>query len=381
MSQRVWEEISYSRLKHNLNLIKKMSNSKKIVCMVKDDAYGIGSVNISKYLEQDENVSAFAVASIKEANELRQSGIKKNIIIISHIFDDEYASAIINDYIITISTYEQARSISETAKQLSKTAWLEIALDTGMGRIGLVLTKDKENINANADIVEKISKLSYIHIYGFHSHFSVADCDVSDTNNNQYTEDQLIKFNRFINEVNKRNIPYDETSISNSAGMITNKGLDCSSIRPGIILYGIAPDKQFDNVGFLPIMSIKSRIIYIKEVDKDYSISYGRTYTTIEKTKIATVSCGYGDGYPRTASNLASVIVNDKKCRIVGRVTMDALMIDVTGIDCEVNDEVVLIGESENQKVTLQELCDITKEFTYEILVRINKRVDRIFMK
>ena len=164
MSQRVWEEISYNRLEHNLDLIKKLSNSKKIICMVKDDAYGIGSVNISKYLEQDENVTAFAVASIKEANELRQSGIKKNIIIISHIFDDEYASAIINDYIITISTYEQASIISETAKQLNKTAWLEIALDTGMGRIGFVLGKDKDSIDSNVDIIEKSSCFDGIHV-------------------------------------------------------------------------------------------------------------------------------------------------------------------------------------------------------------------------
>ena len=380
MSQRVWEEISYNRLEHNLDLIKKLSNSKKIICMVKDDAYGIGSVNISKYLEQDENITAFAVASIKEANELRQSGIKKNIIIISHIFDDEYASAIINDYIITISTYEQASIISETARQLNKTAWLEIALDTGMGRIGFVLGKDKDSIDSNVDIIEKISKLSNIHIYGFYSHFSVADCDESDKENSQYTDEQLKKFNLFIEEVNKRNILYDETSISNSAAIITNKGLNCSSIRPGIILYGIAPNKQFVDAGFLPIMSLKSRIVHIKEVDKDYSISYGRTYKTNTKTKIATVSCGYGDGYPRTASNTTSVIINDKKCKVLGRITMDAFMVDVTKVDCKVNDEVILIGESQNEKVSLQEICDLTKEFTYELLVRINKRVERVFV-
>ena len=208
----------------------------------------------------------------------------------------------------------------------------------------------------------------------------MADCEPTDKDNNQYTDEQISKFNLFISEVNKRNISYDETSISNSAGIITKKGLEFSSIRPGIVLYGIVPDKQFEDNGFLPIMSLKSKIVHIKEVDKGYSVSYGRTYITNKKTKIATVSCGYGDGYPRTSSNIASVIVNDKKCSIIGRVTMDALMIDVTDVDCKVNDEVILIGESNNQKVTLQELCDLTKEFTYEILVRINKRVERLFM-
>ena len=317
---------------------------------------------------------------MKEAIELKNNGIKKDIIIISHIFDDEYTDAISYGFIITISRLDQAEKISFIASKLYKTARVEIAVDTGMGRIGLLLNNNDDCINKNVDIVERISKLPSIDIYGFYSHFSVADCDFDDEDNNRFTDEQITIFDSFINEVNKRNIKYQETSISNSAGIITNKGLDCTSIRPGIILYGIAPSKQFDDIGLLPIVSLKSKIVHIKYVDKEQSISYGRTYKAKTLTKIATVSCGYGDGYPRSASNLTSVIINDKKCRIVGRITMDALMVDVTDVDCEVNDEVVLIGDSYNERISLQEICDLTHEFSYELLVRVNKRVKRIFI-
>ena len=139
------------------------------------------------------------------------------------------------------------------------------------------------------------------------------------------------------------------------------------------------PNKNFNKYGFKPIISFKSRIIYIKEIDENISISYGRTFVSNSKMKIATISCGYGDGYPRTASNKTFVIINDKKCKVVGRITMDMFMVDVTGIDCKLEDEVILIGESENEKITIDDICEVTGEFNYELLTRINSRVKRIY--
>lgn len=371
---RVFVEISYKNLQYNLDLIKKITNKKSIICMVKDNAYGLGGVNISKYLSSDPSVKAFAVASFGEANHLKENNINKDIIIISHIFKDQYEEAITNDYILTISTLEQANHINDIAKKINKNVRVEIAIDSGMGRIGFQ-TNDKsiEDINT-------ISKLSNIKIYGFFSHFPVADCDANDIENIKWTDNQESRFNSFMDKINSLGIKYDDISISNSAGILTNRGLKYTSVRPGIILYGLLPNYRFKDYEFKPIMQFKSRIIHIKEIDENTSISYGRSFISTRKMKIATVSCGYGDGYPRTASNTASVIINDKKCPVVGKITMDMFMVDVTNVECNVEDEVILIGESKNEKYTLNEFCEKTGEFDYELLTRINARVKRVYI-
>ena len=168
-------------------------------------------------------------------------------------------------------------------------------------------------------------------------------------------------------------------SFSNSAGILTKRGTKYSSVRPGIILYGLLPNNDFINFDFKPIMQFKSRIIHIKEINENTSISYGRTFISKNKMKVATVACGYGDGYPRSASNKTYVIINDKRCPVIGKVTMDMFMVDVTKVDCKVEDEVILIGESKNEQITIDEICKLTGEFNYELLTRINARVKRVY--
>ena len=213
------------------------------------------------------------------------------------------------------------------------------------------------------------------------SHFSVADCDFDDSENANYTREQEKKLLLLVNKLKENGIEISNTSISASAGLIKGNGANFSSVRPGIILYGIVPSKAFTDINIKPIMSLKSRIVHIKDISENVSISYGRTFVSKNNMTVATISCGYGDGYPRTASNKAYVIINDKKCKVIGRVTMDMFMVDVTGVKCEEGDEVILIGESEHEKITLDELCSITNEFTYEILTRINWRVERIYIE
>ena len=369
---RVEVEISYKNLKHNLELIKSITKKQNIICMVKDNAYGHGSIEIASFLKDEPLVKAFAVASFDEAIKLKNSDIKKNIIIISHIFNDQFEEAIKNDFIITISTYIQASVLNEIAKNNNKIARVYIGIDSGMGRIGFDLSTNSLNI------INQINNLDNIEIFGFFSHFPVADCDDDDINNVEWTNLQEKKFDDFIDKINTLGIKYTDISLSNSAGILNKRG-EKYSVRPGIILYGILPNKNFNKYGFKPIISFKSRIIYIKEIDENISISYGRTFVSNSKMKIATISCGYGDGYPRTASNKTFVIINDKKCKVVGRITMDMFMVDVTGVDCKLEDEVILIGESENEKITIDDICEVTGEFNYELLTRINSRVKRIY--
>ena len=370
---RVEVQISYKNLKHNLDLIKTITNNKTIICMVKDNAYGLGGVNIAKFLSNDSLVKAFAVASFGEAMHLKSNDISKDIIIIGHIFKDDYEEAILNDFILTVSTLDQAIQINNFAKKHNKKARIEIGIDSGMGRIGFNISE--ETIK---DII-KINDLDNISIYGFFSHFPVADCNKDDINNIKWTDNQEKLFDEFIEKINSLGINYTDISISNSAGILTNRGTKYSSVRPGIILYGLLPNNDFKNFDFKPIMQFKSRIIYIKEINKDTSISYSRTFISKNKMKVATVACGYGDGYPRSASNKTCVIINDKRCPVIGKVTMDMFMVDVTKVDCKVEDEVILIGESKNERVTIDEICKLTGEFNYELLTRINARVKRVY--
>ena len=375
MKDRVWEEVYIKNLKHNVELVKSMSKGKTIIPIIKDNAYGHGSVEIAKILEDDDLVIGFAVASAGEALKLKNANIKKDIIVISHVYNKYYEETIKQNIIHTISTYENAVEINEIAKKLNIIAKVEIAVDTGMGRIGFPVN-DK-----SIEDVARISKLSNIKIFGLFSHFSVADCDDKDILNKNYTDMQEEKFYEFLERVDKNNVKYENTSISNSAGALTGRGEKCKSIRPGIILYGIAPSKHLDKFDLIPTMTLKSRIVHIKEIDAGDSVSYGRTFISDKKMKIATIACGYGDGYPRTASNKGYVIINDKKCKIVGRVTMDMFMVDVSECDCKLYDEVILVGSSEHNSISLDELSDITGEFNYELLTRINSRVEKIYIQ
>lgn len=375
MKDRTWQEINLKNLKHNYDLVCKYAKDKTIIPMIKDNAYGHGSFRVAKVLEKEERVKAFAVAMFSEAKELKDSDIKKDIILIGHIYKDCFEEAIKNDFILTISTIDQAILINDVAKKLHKIARIEIAIDSGMRRIGFLINDESLNY------IKKISSFENIFIYGVFSHFSVADSDINDLDSVKYTDNQEKVFFDFVNKIRELGVDLSDVSLSNSAGILRGRGMEATSVRPGIILYGIRPSSHFNEIGLKPVMSLKSKIMYIKEVPENTSISYGRTYVSNRKMKIATICCGYGDGYPRSASNAAKVIINDKICDIIGRVTMDMLVVDVTNIDCKLYDEVILIGESESHKISLDDLCNATGEFTYEMLTRINKRVEQIFIE
>lgn len=381
MKDRVWEEISLKNLDANIDLIKSFAPNKTLILLMKDNAYGHGAAHIAKRLQYDKSICGYAVASIGEALHLRVAGVTKNIIIISHTFSERYKDVILNNIIQTVSSFEDAKNLSDIAVFLEENVRVEIALDTGMNRIGFQLGS-KELFNNALTEIEKISKLPNLTIHGFFSHFSVCDEDLeNDNDNNEFTKNQEKLFEDFLSEINKLGIQYRYSSLSNSAGILNKKGAVATSVRPGIILYGISPSKHLRQFDLKPVMTLKSRIMYIKNIEQNETISYGRTYKSNNKMKIATIACGYGDGYPRTASNKASVIINDTLCPIVGRVTMDMFMVDVTNVDCKLYDEVILIGKSETKEITLDDFCELTNEFNYEILTRINHRVEKIYVE
>ncbi len=367
---RTFVEIDVDAIEHNLNELKKCINENTLKCaVVKADAYGHGAVTIAELLS--DKVDFFAVASADEAMELRRSGIENNILILSYTHSDDYEELIQNDIRLTVYNKERAKKINEVAKQLGKTAKVHIAIDTGMTRIGFY--PDDDSLTA----VYEIDKLENIEIEGIFSHYACADMTDKNVSDNQT---QLFK--KFISRCKDSGVTFNIHHMCNSAGISEFKE-HFDMVRMGISLYGLYPSDEIDKskINLYPALTFKSHIISIKDVNENVGISYGHTYKTSEKRRIATVSAGYADGYPRALSGCGIVIVNEKYAPVVGRVCMDMFMIDVTDIDCEVTDEVILFGSDSNLSVSVEEIGEKSMSFNYEVICGVSRRIPRVYKK
>lgn len=367
---RTFAEIDVDAIEHNLKELKKCISSDTLCCaVVKADAYGHGAVTIAELLS--DKVDFFAVASADEAMELRSSGIDNNILILSYTHSDDYEELINNDVRLTVYNKERAKKISETAKRLGKVAKIHIAVDTGMTRIGF--TPDEDSVKA----VCEISRLENIELEGIFSHYACADMT-----DKTVSDKQTALYKDFVEKCNNAGVSFSIHHMCNSAG-ISEFDEHFDMVRMGISLYGLYPSDEIDQskIKLVPAMTYKSHIISIKDVDENVGISYGHTYKTTENRRIATVSAGYADGYPRALSGCGRVIINGKYAPIVGRVCMDMFMIDVTDIDCDVTDEVILFGSDGNLTVSAEEIGEKSMSFNYEVICGVSRRIPRVYKK
>lgn len=368
----VWAEINLDNVAYNMQQIKKCTNSKDIIGIVKADAYGHGAVDVAPVILKN-GATRLAVAVLSEAVELRKSGIDAPIMILG------YTPLSIGDNILkynieqTVFSLEYAQQLSEMAQREYVTLKIHIALDTGMGRIGF-LPDEKSVID-----VYKISKLPNIEIEGLFSHFSTADEE-----NKEYTRLQFEKFNWFYNELVKKNVKVNTRHIANSAAIMELPHTHFEAVRPGIILYGYYPSNEVDKskLSLKPVMTLKTNIVHIKDMEVGQYVSYGRKFKCSRKSSIATLPVGYADGYSRMLSNKGKVIVNGKFAPIVGRICMDQCMIDITDIpDVKIGDEVILMGEAEGVKFTADDMAEILDTINYEVICMISKRVPRVYIQ
>ncbi len=367
---RTFAEIDVDAIDHNLNELKNCIGENTLKCaVVKADAYGHGAVTIAELLS--DKVDFFAVASADEAMELRRSGITNNILVLSYTHSDDYEELISNDVRLTVYNKERAKKINEAAKKLNKKAKVHIAVDTGMTRIGFY--PDVEAVKA----VCEISKLENIELEGIFSHYACADMADKTVSHNQTT-----LFNNFIEKCRNAEVTFSIHHICNSAG-ISEFSEHFDMVRMGISLYGLYPSEEINQsvIDLIPALTFKSHIISIKDVNEGVGISYGHTYKTDAMRRIATVSAGYADGYPRALSGTGRVIVNGKYAPIVGRVCMDMFMIDVTDINCEVTDEVILFGSDGNLTVSAEEIGEKSMSFNYEVICGVSRRIPRVYKK
>lgn len=369
---RVYAKVNLDAICRNVRrVIDKVGKAVSVMAIVKTDAYGHGAVPVAKAL-CEAGVDSFGVATVEEALQLRRNGISSPILILGYVFPEDYEKVIENDIMHAVFRYENAVELSKKAVQMGKTAKIHIAVDTGMGRIGF--QPNDESIEE----IKKISLLENIEINGIFTHFACAD-DKDKASCN--TQKQL--YLGFLEKIAANGIKIPLRHMDNSAGIIDYNSDFLDMVRFGIMTYGLYPSEEVNKAGFRldPALEIISRVTFVKKVPAGFKVSYGSTYTTDKDTEIATVSIGYGDGYPRSLSNKGRVLINGKFAKIIGRVCMDQMMVDVTGMGVKQGDRVVVVGKDGENFISVEEVADASGSFNYEFCCCINMRVPRVYIK
>lgn len=369
---RVYAQIDLDAIRHNITQVrKKVGNDTGIMLVIKADGYGHGSVAVAQALQ--EQVEAFCVATIEEGILLRNRGITKTILILGYTAKEQYPQLMQYDLSQTVFEYDMAKAISKLAVAMNKVGKIHIAVETGMNRIGFY--DDEQSI----DVIQKISELPMIAMEGIFTHFACAD---EKDKTSAYR--QIQRYQTFVEQLEQKGITIPIKHMANSAAIMD---LDCATfnmVRSGIITYGLYPSEEVKKevLQLKPAMELKSHIVYMKTVKAGEGVSYGSTYVTEKETKIATVSIGYADGYPRAASSVGRVLVRGNYANIVGRVCMDQLMIDVSHIDdVEEGDIVTLVGKDGENRITSEEVANHMNTINYEFICGLGRRVPRVYIE
>jgi alanine racemase len=360
--------IDLAALRWNLRQIKaKIGPGTKILSMIKANAYGHGAPKVAKALE-DEGAYAFGVATVEEALELRQAGIRTPILVVAGAYPDQVGQFVEHQLTAVGHDIAAVRCLDAATRARGVTLPVHIKIDTGMGRLGF--------LPAQIDSwLPELNKLSALKIEGVFSHFSHAESVQGD-----YTQKQLRIFRDVVARLRSQWAPPMLAHLANSAATITLPEAYFDMVRPGLMLYGPYPAPEMKpEIELRPVLSWHTRVMQLKKVPAGTSISYGQTFVTRRESVIATLPVGYADGYPRLLSNRGQVLINGKRAPVAGRVCMDLTMIDVTDIaEAQAGDEVVLLGRQGAAEITVDEMAGWANTISYEIFTSISARVPRI---
>ena len=362
-----WAEINLDNINFNLNNIKKLLKEDTKICTVlKANAYGHGSVEIAKFLE-NKNVDYFAVARLEEAIELRENNIKMPILCLGFVPEESLEYAIKNNITLTIYSLETAKKLNDISEKIGVNANIHIKIDTGMSRIGFEVNEE------SIDQIIKIANLKNLYIEGIYTHFAK-----SDEIDKDFTYKKLNRLNFIIKKIKKKGINIPIKHVSNSAAIMDLPNLNFNMVRCGIVLYGCYPSDEVikDRLQLKPAMTLKTRVSHIKELKEGTGISYGLRYKTRKQEKIATIPIGYADGFTRMQNN-PKVSINNEVFNVVGRICMDQCMVRIDkDIDIKIGDEVIIFGES---NISADDIAKDLGTINYEILCMVSRRVDRIY--
>lgn len=372
---RVWAAVDLDAVKYNMVHMKEnIREETKIIAVVKTDGYGHGAVPIAHEIEDMPFLHGFAVATVEEALILRGSGIRKPVLVLGYTFPYCYEKMAREEIRPAVFREDMLEELGKAGTACGRPVKIHIKVDTGMSRIGI--RPDESGLA----FVRKCAETPGIEIEGLFTHFAKAD-EADKTS----AKKQLETFLAFAGQIEERlGIRIPVRHCSNSAGIVELKEANLDVVRAGITLYGLWPSCEVkkDIVSLHPVLSLKSRIVYIKELEAGMAVSYGGTFVAKEPMQVATIPVGYGDGYPRSLSNKGHVLIHGKKAPILGRVCMDQFMVDVTGIpEAAQGDEVTLIGCDGEESITMEELGELSGRFNYELACCLNKRVPRIYRR
>ena len=378
--QRVYATVDLDAIRKNMEHMKaNIAPETRMIGVIKTDGYGHGAVPIAKELEPLEFLFGFATATIEEALILRKSGIRKPVLILGYTFPYSYTEMIRQQIRPTVFRQDTIPQLKECVEQLRKEnpayrVKVHIAVDTGMTRIGI------RPDDSGLSFVKQLLQTEEIEVKGIFTHFARAD-EADKT----AAFCQLALFQNFIKRIQTElgyQIPV--THCSNSAGIVELQDANMDVVRAGITLYGLWPSAEVKQniVSLQPALSLYSHIVYVKEVEEGVPVSYGGTFVTKKRMKIATIPVGYGDGYPRGLSGNGYVLIRGKKAGILGRVCMDQFMVDVTKIpDAAEGDLVTLIGRDGTEQITMEQLGELSGRFNYELACDLGKRIPRVYLK
>lgn len=371
---RVYASVNLDHILHNMKeMIRVIGDQTNVIAVVKTDGYGHGAVPIARELEDVFRVWGYGVATVEEGEILRRNGIQKPILVLGATFSEQYESMAKWEIRPTVYSLDMALEMEKALAKIEKTLKVHIKIDTGLSRLGFQATREA------AGEIAQISALPHIIVEGVFTHFVK-----SDAADKTMAKEQMKTFEQMKQMLKERGVVPELSHASNSAGIIDLPWANLDLVRAGISLYGLWPshEVQKENLNLRPALSLHSRIVHLKELEAGRSVSYGATYTLKGPSRIATVPVGYGDGYPRSLSNKGYVLIHGKQAPICGRICMDQFMVDVTEIpEASQGDEVVLIGDSQEASITMEQLGELSGRFHYEFACDLGKRIPRVYVK
>ncbi len=373
--QRVWAEVDLDAIWENMVHMKEnIAENTKILAVIKTDGYGHGGVPIAKMLEQLDFMFGYAAATYEEAHVLREAGVKKPILILGYTFPYCYEELIREEIRPAVYRRDTVEELAAAAVKVGQKAKVHIKVDTGMGRIGI--TPDEEGL----EFVRFLIEHPELEVEGIFTHFAKSD-EADKTSANH----QLELFQNFIDKIQTElGITIPVKHCSNSAAILEMPQANMDMVRAGITAYGLYPSEEVskDIVPLRAAMSLYSHIVYCKMIYAGQSVSYGGLFTAQKDTRVATIPVGYGDGYPRSLSGRGYVLIHGKRAPILGRVCMDQFMVDISEIpEAMDGDKVTLLGMDGTERITAEELGELSGRFNYEFVCDLGKRIPRVYIQ
>jgi len=361
-------EVDLARLTANFRAIEVAVAPAVVMPILKANAYGHGLVAVARHLVAL-GAASLGVAFLEEAVALREAGVTAPILVMGGIFGDQVPVFLSHGLTLTASSVDKLRHIDETARGLGVTAKVHLKIDTGMERIGV-------HYYSAQKLLERAAECRHCTVEGIYSHF--ANADAADLTSARL---QLSRFLEVLTWYDRHGVPTPIRHMANSGAVLQLRESHLDLVRPGILLYGVYPSAEVAHtIEVRPALSWKSRVVYFKVVQPGHPVSYGSTWQSDHPVRLVTVPVGYGDGYFRALSNVATVIIRGKRYPVVGRVCMDQIMINLEWDSAYNGDEVVLVGADGDVAITCEDLAEWAGTIPYEVLTNINTRVPRVYV-